>query len=492
MCLAVGAILLVVVRACLQSVTIDEADSFLLFAGQNWPAQWYPSSGNHVLNTLLERLVTTAFGVNELTLRTPAILGALIYVAAAFYLCSRLTASAVLKVPFFVALVYNPMILDYLVAARGYSLASGFLLAALAVLSSAVLSSEQEALAVRRKCAWISVFLALSASANFAFAIADGVTLLFCFLWAARKQGIARMAVSCFLPGLVVGFVLCGSVIWEWPKGQLYFGSQSLVEMTKGLISASFDQLNADVVNPLLLKGLGKIQRVLPILGTLVVLALGVSAEFGQWRSKKSPPAALLTLFRLLAGIAIATLLAHWFAFHALRLLLPKDRTGLFFVIFFTVIYGSALALRFETRRGALADWIGVAVLVVVAVYFAGCVRLGSFREWHFNADTKQVYWAADYASRRCGIREFTTQWMYPGVLNFYKRAYNNHSLEFPSSDPSKPLPADKAAYVLYQPEFAGFIQAQKLKLVFRSEQTDTVIAVRGCEAETGTASGRP
>src|SRR5579871_1947105 len=76
--LAVGAVLLVIVRACLQSVTIDEADSFILFAGQSWPAQWYPSSGNHVLNTLLERLVMSVFGVNELALRVPAILGAVI------------------------------------------------------------------------------------------------------------------------------------------------------------------------------------------------------------------------------------------------------------------------------------------------------------------------------------------------------------------------------------------------------------------------------
>jgi len=487
--LAVVALCLVIVRACLQSVTLDEADSFLLFAGQSWPAQWYPSSGNHVLNTLLERLAATIFGVNELTLRVPAILGAMIYIAAALYLCRRLTTRRLLQWPLFIALVYNPMVLDYLIAARGYSLASGFLLAALAVMASVILAGQLEPAILRRKCAWISVLLALSVSANFSFAIADALVLLLFALWAARSQentrrARARLAVSCFLPGVAVGFVLVGSVVLDWPKGQLYFGSNSLSEMTQGLVSASFDQLNPDMLNPLLLKWLGKLQHVLPLLGTLALVALVGSVELERWRSKKPSAAPLLTFARLLTAIAVATLLVHWIAFHTFQLLLPKDRTGLFFVILFTLIFGSALALRFESPRKDPVRWVGAAVLILVAAYFAGCLRLGYFKEWRFDADTKQLYWAAVDANRRCGVREFATHWMYPGVLNFYKRSYGNSSLEFPS-DSTKPLPVDKAGYVLNDPENAGFIQTQGLKILFRGGRSDAVLAVRGCEAET-------
>lgn len=490
--LAAGAICLVIVRACLQSVTIDEADSFILFAGQPWPAQWYPSSGNHVLNTLLQRLVMSIFGINELTLRTPAILGAIIYITAAVYLCRRLTARQVLAWPLFIALVYNPMVVDYLVAARGYSLASGFLLAALAVIASVILAGQLEAAVLRRECAWISVLLALSVTANFSFAIADALTLLFFFLWAVRSQesarrASARLAASCFLPGLAVGFLLAGSVVWDWPKGQLYFGSKSLSEMTRGLVSASFDQLNPDVLNPLLLKWLGKMQPALPVLGTLALLALVGSVELDRWRPPKPSVAPLLTFTRLLAGIAEATLLVHWIAFHTFQLLLPKDRTGLFFVILFTLIFGTALALRFESQRRDPVRWAGAAVLILVAAYFTGCLRLGYFREWRFDADAKQLYWATVDANRRCGIREFVTQWMYPGVLNFYKRSYGHAALEF-LSDSSKPLPVDKAGYVLYYPENAGFIQSQGLKILSRGGRSDAVLAVRGCEAETRNA----
>ncbi len=399
-----------------------------------------------------------------------------------------MTARVVLQAPLFIALVYNPMILDYLVAARGYSLAAGFLLAALAVIASVVWDGERES-AVLRKCAWISILLALSFAANFSFAIADGIALLFFFVWAARKRenGLragASLAASCFLPGLVTGFVLVGSVVWNWPKGQLYFGSQSLSEMTRGLVTASFDQLNPQVLNPLLLKWMEKMQTALPVLGALALLALMGSVELGRRRSPKPSVAPLLTFARLLTAIAVATLLVHWIAFHTFHLLLPKDRTGLFFVILFTLIFGSALALRFELQRRDPVRWAAITVLILVAAYFAGCLRLGYFREWRFDADSKQLYWAAVDANRRCGGREFATFWMYPGVLNFYKRSYGQSALEFPS-DSSKPLPVDKSGYVLYYPESAGFIQSQGLHILFRGEQSDAVLAVRGCEVDS-------
>jgi hypothetical protein len=67
LCLAALAISLVVARACLQSVTIDEAHSCLGFARGSWLGLWYPGYPNHLLNSLLERPITTVFGLNELT-----------------------------------------------------------------------------------------------------------------------------------------------------------------------------------------------------------------------------------------------------------------------------------------------------------------------------------------------------------------------------------------------------------------------------------------
>src|SRR5580658_4521561 len=79
-----------VVRACIQSVTIDEADSFRMFAVGPTGVEWYPSSGNHLLNTLLERLSWKVFGFNQIALRLPALLGGAIYLLAAARICNKL------------------------------------------------------------------------------------------------------------------------------------------------------------------------------------------------------------------------------------------------------------------------------------------------------------------------------------------------------------------------------------------------------------------
>lgn len=124
------------------------------------------------------RLAATIFGPSNLTARLPAILGAIIYIGSALYLCLTLTGRWVLRLLCFICLVYNPMILDYLVAARGYSLAIGFFLAAIAVIASAMIGdAAHDAQLIRNKAIYVSILLALSSAANFSFSIANGATV---------------------------------------------------------------------------------------------------------------------------------------------------------------------------------------------------------------------------------------------------------------------------------------------------------------------------
>jgi hypothetical protein len=225
----------------------------------------------------------------------------------------------------------------------------------------------------------------------------------------------------------------------------------------------------------------------------LAVLAVLVSLEIQRWRSPRySKPPELLSLTWLLAGIAVVTLLIHWIAFHTVHILLPKDRTGIFFVALLTLIFGVALAGCFQSKGSRGVRWFGTAVLTLVSVYFAGCLRLGYFRQWKFDADTKQIYWVLDDLGRRCGFTEVVTEWKYPGALNFYRAAYGHRSIpEFRRADTSKPLPADQTAYVLYAPDHEEFIKEQGLQVLYRGEQTDATVAVRPCEVPSRDHSER-
>src|ERR1051326_3397531 len=363
-----------------------------------------------------------------------------------------------------------------------------------------------------RKWAWAAAFLALSFSANFSFAIADATTILLFFLWMAvqnrrsGRSGSVRLAVSCFLPGIVIAFGLCGSVLLAWPKGQLYFGSRSLSEMWSGLRAATFDDPNPNMVNPALLRLLDEIRTLLPYITLLTLMLLLASIELGRWRAR-IPRASgvsgwrslldvllgdatggpgtdgLLAFTRLSVAIAVTTLLLHWIAFSWMQLLLPQTRTGLFFVAFWTLVFGSAVALRLRKARWDVAGSFGVAVLIVVALYFAGCLRLTYFREWKFDLDTKQVYWTVYNLHRRCGITDFGTNFRYHMSMNFYRTAYGHYILkEFPPSSDRK-LPDNRSACVIFFPESEEFIQQQRPQVVYRNDDSGSGVVIRGCAA---------
>ena len=112
-----------VCRAALQAITIDEATTFELWVLPATPAYWDGASNNHILNSVLIKLFTSVFGLSHLTMRAAACLGGALFYAGICYLAHLLTPHRGLQWIFFVFAGSDPLILDYLVAARGYSLA---------------------------------------------------------------------------------------------------------------------------------------------------------------------------------------------------------------------------------------------------------------------------------------------------------------------------------------------------------------------------------
>jgi hypothetical protein len=115
----------VIVRAHSQAITIDEATTYDLWIAPSEPDYWQGASNNHILNSILTRLCVLVFGLSHLTMRCGAIAGALLYLSAVRAFCLRLPSP--LQYAAFICLTANPFLLDYLVAARGYGLALGFL-----------------------------------------------------------------------------------------------------------------------------------------------------------------------------------------------------------------------------------------------------------------------------------------------------------------------------------------------------------------------------
>ena len=440
----------IAVRAAIQSIVIDEADSYMLFARGAWPGPVYPSSGNHVLYTLLSRWSTTVFGLSELTVRLPALLGAALFIRACYAVCLLVSDRLILQAPLLVSLVYNPFVMDYLTAARGYSLALGFLMTAIALVAEAMLGDDAGLLG---KCALVSACAALSFSANFSFAFVDGAAIGLFLIWAVPRVGKAAVA-ACILPGLVIAGAICGYTLWHWPSGQFIFGAGSFSEMCQSVVSDSFDRWND--------RRLQDAKAAFAAMAVLLIPAMAVKLD----RRRR-------VFWVYVAGVLGTALFLHGCAFAGMHVLLPKDRTAVFIAPLVTLLFGTALAARIEVGK-----WL---VLAVASLWFLACLRVGYFKEWRYNSDSRELYRVLREVNRRCGVQKPVTAWFYVGVLNFYRERFKDERLEYfeVASPPFKP---GAEAYVLYWPDSEGFIREQGLKVVYRGDVTLAVVAVsEGC-----------
>ena len=169
---AVFAMAWAITRAAVQSITIDEANTYLFFVSRHLYL-WY-AANNHILNSTLMYAFTRVLGLSQFTARLPALIGAAFYITAVYRLCRLLGTSLLVQITVFVCMVFNPFIFDYLVAARGYSLALGFLMWAMVYFAE---SQKQDSFLVTA-CAVSSACAGMSVNANFSFAFVNLAAML--------------------------------------------------------------------------------------------------------------------------------------------------------------------------------------------------------------------------------------------------------------------------------------------------------------------------
>jgi hypothetical protein len=462
-----------VARACLQSITIDEADTYLAFVGRRYPSQWEAAANNHVLNSLLMRLTTALFGVSHLSMRLPALAGAAVYLAAAVVLVRALATDRLLRWATFGCLTLNPFVMDHLVAARGYSLALGFLLAIPAL--AAMHHSDRP----ERCAAACSAAAALSFCANFSFAIAGAAVLALVTLWLALATpgwtARLRLSLAAILPGALLTLLIAGSVLLEWTKGgDLVWGAASLRESLWSVGRASLFQPNPYLLNPPLYRLAVHSAAVLfPALGVACVLRLATLL-------RHRGPSRALALAAISGGAALLALAAHYALFRKLHLLLPLDRTAVFFAPLGFLSVGAMAAVRFGSRAARLSRALTAGVLAAFAVYFVCCLRLSYFRTWQFDADMKHVYAVLSYYNHRRGIAEISANWRYVAALNYYRAASGRESLDEVPPGPAAvaEYPPGQPIYVLYQPSDQPFIDREHLQVVYSDGDSGVAIAL--------------
>jgi hypothetical protein len=401
-------------RAVTQSITYDEACTYIQFVrGSWWNAVTQYSANNHVLFTLLAKLSTDTLGVTELTLRLPTLLGAGLYVTSAFALCRRLAEDRIVAGLASAALTLNPFVLDFLVAARGYGLALGFLLMALVLLARALERSD-----VGRNAWWLagtSVALGLSVSANLAF-LFPGVAVVCATAAIAPCFRAGRRAIAWLvIPGAVLAAATLTLPLSHARPELFFYGATSLGEGVTSLVTASLHY--HDTRLPGMTSNASDVVVAAVGYAAVNVAALWLGRSLTRyWRALRHPgatdvPPALTVL--LTAATLCAPLLAV--AAHLVcGVAYPQERTALYLIPMCTLaLVGS--------RRGARRMMIKRAALAIVVALYAAQLDWTHFRTWWFDASSRQLFALARTARQHDHCPgSLAASWLYEPSLRFY------------------------------------------------------------------------
>lgn len=365
-----------VYRAATQSFTTDEAFSYLSFvAVRTTDMAWHFDANNHVLNTFLSKLTVKLLGPSEFGLRLPSILGGGLYLLAVWALARKLFQSGWKFIVAVSLLSLNPLVLDYLSAARGYGLALAFFTWALVLLAGLL---EAQADWRSRKLPLAGAALGLSVAANLTFAL-PASALALCFIAASFWRRETRPAERIWtlidhfaLPGLAVVFMLLFLPMNGLRPGAFYFGSPNVRAAVGSLILGSFFH-GAE--------GLPAYAIRLVDAATVAGVALLLAAALFALRREASP------LLRLTAGTMLLTAMALVALHHLMGTPYPHMRTGLYWIPLLTI---AAMALPGHTPGRGITTVAAVAGALVVAAYLAQ-FNVRYYQEWRFDAGAKRL-----------------------------------------------------------------------------------------------------
>lgn len=453
----VGIVCLSVYRAATQSITWDEAFTYLwLLRGPFSQVLLFYNANNHVLFSALAWVCTHLFGPSELVLRLPTLLGAVVFTVSIYRVCLWLVGDRWWLVPCVGATALHPLVMDFMVAARGYGLALASLVLAIER-SIALLDGDPW-----RRGSWtaVSAALALCACSNLAYSVpaaALGATLTAIVVLPRgdRRQLLPRVMVWLVAPAAALVTLILAVPLSGARQEHFWYGAQTLVSslrsLTDATIPAGWRGGTLSVV--VLLAAIGA--------GAVVVVAALSRVVAGRDRQDSRARA-----FAVLAG-SLGVTIGMLVALHiGLGIPYPMDRTGLYLMVL-----GSLSLVALVGRPGPdkpRLTGVAAACVAMSALLFASQLRVSYFEVWRFDAGSRDIFAVIAGTRAPAGrpLRVATTRWLFAPSLEFYRVVWRTDDVE-PINDDWDPVRLDYDFFVLDPSDTAALEVRRATQRVF-------------------------
>lgn len=388
-------------RAFTQSITVNEATTYLNYVREHWANVWSNyDPNNHVLYSILAQLSVRAFHASEFSLRLPSVLAGFLFVLGLHRVLAATIESAVIRWIALAGISLAPLMLDFSVAARGYGLGLALLIWAIYFLMTG-----------RDLAAGILAGLSMAATFNLAFSVIG----LIAFPLIRNKGSFGERAMRSLTVSIAASAIflaICFPILHQVKTGQLYVGEPTIRAALYNLV---FLTIRAVPGHPGLFgNGTGSraIQYVfLPAL-TIFIAVVAI-------RSRRSPlPAfAFLPAFTLLLAL-VAIVASHLLA----GLNYPVDRLGLHLFVLLGLAWAIAVA-NVSNRWIRAVNGLFAALLIA---QFITQLHTRYFTLWDFDSATKQVAQRLRDETRGAppDSVSVSASWFHTPALEFYRRVW--------------------------------------------------------------------
>jgi hypothetical protein len=382
-------------RAAHQAITVDEATTYNQFVSGPWLKLSGPfDANNHILSSLLIKLSINVGGLSPFTLRFPSLIAGFFLTLGVFWALKRVQ-SPVIRWTVFALFCLHPVLFDFSIAARGYSLSLALFVWALYFCFD-------------RRYLRAGFLLGLSIGAN--------LSMLFPVLAMLAVVALLerKIPLNLIVPALLVGGLIDGHSLRYATPRSFYAGYPDL---HAAVTSYVFTSLHARPEQEGILGGRIEADRMgmfgLPLCGLLLAAAALKARDRRQ-----------LIPFLTLAITVLGLMLAH----RLFGVNYPADRTCLYLVILGAFAW--AIGADSFRRRWAQALWL--VPVILLSIQFATQLQTRYFEFWQEQADDQDI---AEQIRQACAGKPdnsmtVSTTWLHQPSLEFYRRCFHISALK--------------------------------------------------------------